>query len=134
MFGDRIESARRTIITENVKTEIDAGIMTLTLARADKKNALSNAMYSAMSDAARQGAGSGPGPHQAAGRLTEPHQGIDARHGQDPAKPTAVFASIMAIFGRNSAGDSLCPCLLMPVSETRVKKRSFLRATTSVNG
>jgi enoyl-CoA hydratase/carnithine racemase len=39
-----------TIMTEHVKTEIDAGIMTLTLARADKKNALSQAMYSAMSD------------------------------------------------------------------------------------
>jgi enoyl-CoA hydratase/carnithine racemase len=38
------------IMTEHVKTEIDAGIMTLTLARADKKNALSQAMYSAMSD------------------------------------------------------------------------------------
>jgi len=38
------------IMTERVKTEIAAGIMTLTLARADKKNALSNAMYSAMSD------------------------------------------------------------------------------------
>src|SRR3981189_2195010 len=50
MFGDRIESARRTIMTEHVKTEIDAGIMTLTLARSDKKNALSSAMYSAMSD------------------------------------------------------------------------------------
>ena len=37
-------------MTEHVKTEIDAGIMTLTLARADKKNALSNAMYSPMSD------------------------------------------------------------------------------------
>src|SRR3981189_581102 len=37
-------------MTEHVKTEIDLGIMTLTLARADKKNALSNAMYSAMSD------------------------------------------------------------------------------------
>ena len=37
-------------MTEHVKTEIDAGIMTLTLARADKKNALSNAMYGAMSD------------------------------------------------------------------------------------
>ena len=32
----------------NSETEIDAGIMTLTLARADKKNALSNAMYGAM--------------------------------------------------------------------------------------
>jgi len=37
-------------MTEHVKTEIEAGIMTLTLARPDKKNALSNAMYSAMSD------------------------------------------------------------------------------------
>lgn len=38
-------------MTEHVKTERSAGILTLTLARADKKNALSNAMYSAMSDA-----------------------------------------------------------------------------------
>ena len=39
-------------MTEHVKTEIDAGILTLTLtlARADKKNALSDVMYSAMSD------------------------------------------------------------------------------------
>src|SRR5438105_15627107 len=37
-------------MTEHVKTEVAEGIMTLTLARADKKNALSNAMYSAMSD------------------------------------------------------------------------------------
>jgi enoyl-CoA hydratase/carnithine racemase len=37
-------------MTEHVQTEIAEGIMTLTLARADKKNALSNAMYSAMSD------------------------------------------------------------------------------------
>jgi enoyl-CoA hydratase/carnithine racemase len=29
------------------------------------------------------GAGSGRSPHQTAGRLTEPHQGVDARHGQD---------------------------------------------------
>src|ERR1700719_1185927 len=41
---------RGAIMTEHVKTEIEAGIMTLTLARPDKKNALSNAMYSAMSD------------------------------------------------------------------------------------
>src|SRR5438046_8015305 len=51
MFGERKKPARRrAIMTEHVKTDIDAGIMTLTLARADKKNALSNAMYSAMSD------------------------------------------------------------------------------------
>ena len=37
-------------MSEHLKTEIAAGIMTLTLARPDKKNALSNAMYSAMSD------------------------------------------------------------------------------------
>src|SRR6202521_5441837 len=37
-------------MTEHVRTEVTAGIMTLTLARADKKNALSNVMYSAMSD------------------------------------------------------------------------------------
>src|SRR5438876_11604115 len=37
-------------MTEHVKTDVSAGIMTLTLACADKKNALSNAMYSAMSD------------------------------------------------------------------------------------
>src|SRR5260370_17831603 len=37
-------------MTEHVKTEVTAGIMTLTLARPDKMNALSNAMYSAMSD------------------------------------------------------------------------------------
>jgi hypothetical protein len=37
-------------MTEHVRTEIAEGIMTLTLARADKKNALSNAMYSALSD------------------------------------------------------------------------------------
>jgi enoyl-CoA hydratase/carnithine racemase len=38
-------------MTEYVKTEISAGVMTITLARSDKKNALSNAMYSAMSEA-----------------------------------------------------------------------------------
>jgi enoyl-CoA hydratase/carnithine racemase len=37
-------------MTEHVKTEVSDGIMTLTLARPEKKNALSNAMYSAMSD------------------------------------------------------------------------------------
>jgi enoyl-CoA hydratase/carnithine racemase len=38
-------------MTEYVKTELSEGIMTITLARPDKKNALSNAMYSAMSEA-----------------------------------------------------------------------------------
>jgi enoyl-CoA hydratase/carnithine racemase len=37
-------------MTEHVKTDVAGGIMTLTLSRPDKKNALSNAMYSAMSD------------------------------------------------------------------------------------
>ncbi len=37
-------------MTEHVRTKVSAGIMTLTLARAEKKKALSNAMYSAMSD------------------------------------------------------------------------------------
>jgi enoyl-CoA hydratase/carnithine racemase len=37
-------------MTEHVKTEVSGGIMTLTLARPEKKNALSKAMYSAMSD------------------------------------------------------------------------------------
>jgi enoyl-CoA hydratase/carnithine racemase len=46
----RNKLSEETIMTEHVKTEIEAGIMTLTLARPDKKNALSNAMYSAMSD------------------------------------------------------------------------------------
>src|ERR1700719_3987850 len=41
---------RGAIMTEHVKTEIEAGIMTWTLARPDKKNALSTAMYSALSD------------------------------------------------------------------------------------
>jgi enoyl-CoA hydratase/carnithine racemase len=37
-------------MTEYVRREIADGIMTLTIARPDKKNALSNAMYSALSD------------------------------------------------------------------------------------
>src|SRR5580700_9300767 len=37
-------------MAEHVIREVSGGVMTLTLARADKKNALSNAMYSAMSD------------------------------------------------------------------------------------
>jgi enoyl-CoA hydratase/carnithine racemase len=37
-------------MTEYVRREISDGIMTLTIARADKKNAVSNAMYSALSD------------------------------------------------------------------------------------
>src|SRR5580704_11856753 len=41
---------RSAIMTEHVKTEIANGVMTLTLSRVDKKNALTNAMYNAMSD------------------------------------------------------------------------------------
>jgi enoyl-CoA hydratase/carnithine racemase len=37
-------------MTEHLKMEVSGGIMTLTLARPEKKNALSKAMYSAMSD------------------------------------------------------------------------------------
>ena len=37
-------------MTSHVTMEIDDGIMTLTLARADKKNAITNAMYGALSD------------------------------------------------------------------------------------
>jgi enoyl-CoA hydratase/carnithine racemase len=37
-------------MTQHVKTEVAAGIMTMTLARAEKKNALTSAMYRAMSD------------------------------------------------------------------------------------
>src|SRR5882724_5707967 len=38
-------------MTEHVKIDIDAGILTATIARADKKNALTNAMYGALADA-----------------------------------------------------------------------------------
>src|ERR1700736_2091872 len=48
--GEEKSTLRGAIMTEYVKTEIAAGIMTLTLARPDKKNALSNAMYSALSE------------------------------------------------------------------------------------
>jgi enoyl-CoA hydratase/carnithine racemase len=38
-------------MTEHVKVETDGGILTLTMARADKKNALTNAMYGVLADA-----------------------------------------------------------------------------------
>ena len=41
-------------MTEHVKTEIADGIMTLTLRHPDKKNALTGAMYGALSEALRQ--------------------------------------------------------------------------------
>lgn len=37
-------------MTDQVKVEIDAGVMTITLARPEKKNALSNAMYGVLAD------------------------------------------------------------------------------------
>jgi enoyl-CoA hydratase/carnithine racemase len=41
-------------MTEDVKTEIADGVLTLTLRRPEKKNALTGAMYDAMSDALKQ--------------------------------------------------------------------------------
>ncbi|MBR0870335.1 enoyl-CoA hydratase [Bradyrhizobium tropiciagri] len=41
-------------MTEHVKTELSDGILTLTLQRPEKKNALTGAMYNAMSDALKQ--------------------------------------------------------------------------------
>jgi enoyl-CoA hydratase/carnithine racemase len=41
-------------MTEHVKTEIADGVMTLTLQRPEKKNALTGAMYNAMSDAVKR--------------------------------------------------------------------------------
>lgn len=38
-------------MTDHVTTHLDAGILTLTLARPDKKNALTNAMYGVLADA-----------------------------------------------------------------------------------
>jgi enoyl-CoA hydratase/carnithine racemase len=46
----RTGKRREAKMTEHVRREIADGIMTLTIARPDKKNALSNAMYSALSD------------------------------------------------------------------------------------
>ena len=41
-------------MTEHIKTEIADGVMTLTLQRPEKKNALTGAMYDALSDALKQ--------------------------------------------------------------------------------
>jgi len=38
-------------MTDQVRVEIDAGVMTITLSRPEKKNALSNAMYGVLADA-----------------------------------------------------------------------------------
>src|SRR4030081_2658053 len=44
-------SKRRRRMTEHIKIENDGGILSLTMARPDKKNALTNAMYGALADA-----------------------------------------------------------------------------------
>lgn len=41
-------------MTEAVRTALEAGVLTLTLARPEKKNALTNAMYGALADALEQ--------------------------------------------------------------------------------
>jgi enoyl-CoA hydratase/carnithine racemase len=43
----------------DILTNIDAGVMTITLNRAEKKNAITSAMYTAMADALNQAAGDG---------------------------------------------------------------------------
>src|SRR5919197_5466374 len=44
-------SQRRRRMTEHIKIEKSDGILSLTMARPDKKNALTNAMYGALADA-----------------------------------------------------------------------------------
>src|SRR5260370_12288813 len=83
-------------MTEHVKTEVTAGIMTLTLARPDKMNALSNAMYSAMSDGLERAENDpsvrvelvqGDGDHFPAGNVlaafSAPANGQDTSHTHD---------------------------------------------------
>ncbi|RZJ26639.1 MAG: enoyl-CoA hydratase [Brevundimonas sp.] len=41
-------------MTDHIKTELANGVLTVTLARADKKNAITQAMYAALADAAEQ--------------------------------------------------------------------------------
>jgi enoyl-CoA hydratase/carnithine racemase len=41
-------------MTDHVQVAVDAGVMTITLARPDKKNALSNAMYGVLADSLEQ--------------------------------------------------------------------------------
>ena len=57
-FSNQI-SKRRRAMTEHIKIENDGGILILTMARPDKKNALTNAMYGALADAI-QGAETDP--------------------------------------------------------------------------
>jgi enoyl-CoA hydratase/carnithine racemase len=47
-------------MSENIKSEIADGVMTLTLQRPEKKNALTGAMYDALSDALQRAIPSGP--------------------------------------------------------------------------
>src|SRR5205085_218641 len=44
-------SQRRRSVTDHIRIENNAGVLTLTMARPDKKNALTNAMYGALADA-----------------------------------------------------------------------------------
>src|SRR5262245_19344214 len=48
--GSRSPERRGDKMTEHVRCQVSDGVMTLTIARPAKKNALSNAMYSALSD------------------------------------------------------------------------------------
>src|SRR5260370_10953487 len=48
--ADEISKRRRRMI-DHIKIETDGGILTLTMARPDKKNALTNLMYAALADA-----------------------------------------------------------------------------------
>jgi enoyl-CoA hydratase/carnithine racemase len=63
--------------TDQMKTEIYDGIMTMTLTQPEKKNALSKAMYKAMSDGLET-AEKDPNP---SGRLREILQLEAGRHG-----------------------------------------------------
>jgi enoyl-CoA hydratase/carnithine racemase len=46
----------------DILTHVDAGVMTVTLNRVDKKNSITSAMYGAMADALVQAEGPVPGP------------------------------------------------------------------------
>src|SRR2546422_708334 len=47
----KVEYASRSTPVHEVNVELADGVLTITLARADKKNALTNAMYGALADA-----------------------------------------------------------------------------------
>lgn len=44
-------------MTDHIKTELDGGVLTVTLARPEKKNAITQAMYAALSDAVERARG-----------------------------------------------------------------------------